>query len=130
MSYIAPLYFQGPSGSGVALLMRAGEFDFPVPANSIYWVFRDFLIVEGHRAYHRIAAVTDKTSLPPEHDDLVKTYLRYKGEEQTDQDSKNTKDWKMAWEIAKHRWCVDHSRKPHSSKRPAISPAYAPVSRR
>lgn len=131
ISYTPPTEYQGAPGFPIGVPLEDGEFDFPiVQATDFYWTFRDFLIVEGHRAYHRIAASSEITSLPPEWDDLVETYLRFRGEVQTDQFSKNASDWSGAWGVMKRRWSIAHSMKPSASKRKPPRPSLTLTSRR
>lgn len=114
----------GDSGVAVAIPMQSGEYDVPIATSTdYYWVLRDFLIVEGHRAYHRISTTADLTSLSPEWDDLVEAYLRFRGEVQTDQSSKDSADWGGLWQARKKQWMAAHSRQPHAAKKPSLFPS-------
>ena len=121
----------------VSLPMEEGEYDWPiitaaenVLAPDFYYTIRDFLIVEGHRAYHRITASSELTSLPPEWDSLVESYLRFKGEVQTDQSSKDSQDWAAIWTSEKRRWLGAHSKLAPRSQTPARRPGFSWATRR
>lgn len=116
----------GFEGTSVSIPMEDGEYDWPInAATDFYWIFRDFLIVEGYRAYHRIAASAERTSLPPEWDSMVEAYLRFKGEVQTDQSSKDSQDWAALWVTEQRKWLGHQSHRPASAatktKRPGLS---------
>lgn len=94
-----------------AIPYEAGEYDWSIaPETDYVWTFRDFLIVEGHRRYKRLATTADRSSLPPDWDDLVASWLRFKGELQTDQDSRQSMQWAQAWQSYLARWKTFHSK--------------------
>lgn len=121
----------------VSMPMEEGEYDWPIvtAADSpvspdFYYTIRDFLIAKGHRAYHRIAASSDQTSLPPDWDTMVEAYLRFKGEVQTDQSSKDSQDWGAIWTTEKRRWTGFHSKIAAASQTPARRPGFSFSTRR
>jgi len=120
---VASAYYPTYMGQPIprwAIPYEAGEYDWAInPATDLAWTFRDFLIVEGHRRYRRLTALDnetlvthpdDRSSLPPDWDDLVAAWLRFKGELQTDQDSKQTAQWAQAWQSYLARWKAFHSK--------------------
>lgn len=116
-------------GIEVSVPMEDGEYDWPIAGGGLtpdfYYTIRDFLIVEGHRAYHRITLREDLTSLGPEWDSMVEAYLRFKGEVQTDQTSKDSQDWAALWQVEHRKWLGNQSkmvsRAATQVKRPGIS---------
>lgn len=121
----------------VSLPMEEGEYDWPIvtvddspTSPDFYYTVRDFLIVEGHRAYHRISLVGDLTSLPPEWDSMVEAYLRFKGEVQTDQSSKDSQDWAAVWRVEKNRWLGAHSKLSPRAQTPVRRPSFSLSTRR
>ena len=125
ISYTPSTEYMGVSGNPIGVPYEDGEYDWPInEATDFYWTFRDFLIVEGHRAYHRIAASTDRLSLGPEWDDMTEAYLRFRGEVQTDRTSKDSVDWQRMWIEHSHAWKVKYSSKPSSAKRRSNSPLF------
>lgn len=129
-SYLAPQTYHGSIATALAKPMQAGELDFPMPEPAFYWTFRNFLIVEGHRAYHRITTSDDLVSLSPEWDDLTESYLRFHGEVQTDQTSKDSSDWGNIWQVRKKQWMAAHTRQAHAAKKPSILPSMTLSTRR
>jgi len=103
-----------------AIPYEAGEYDWVItPATDYAWTFRDFLVVEGHRRYKRLVSLDnptlavhpdDRSALPPDWDDLVAAWLRFKGELQTDQDSQQANQWAQTWQSYLARWKAFHSK--------------------
>ena len=129
-SYLAPQTYHGSTATALAKPMQAGELDFPMPDPATYWTFRNFLIVEGHRAYHRVATSDDLVSLAPEWDELTESYLRFHGEVQTDQSSKDSADWAQLWQTRKKQWMAAHTRQAHAARKPKILPSMTLTTRR
>lgn len=111
---VAANYYPTYSGQPIprwALPYEAGEYDWTIiPSADYAWTFRDFLIVEGHRRFKRAATPDDRSSLPPDWDDLVAAWLRFKGELQTDQDSQQANQWAQTWQSYLARWKAFHSK--------------------
>ena len=121
----------------VSLPMEDGEYDWPIldlvaspSATDFYYSIRDFLIVEGHRAYHRISLSTDRTSLPPQWDSMVEAYLRFKGEVQTDQSSKDSQDWASLWQVELKKWLANQTKTASRAVKPTPSLKFTLASRR
>jgi len=91
-------------GTDVALPMESGEYDLPVAAGDNIIIMDDYLVIEGIRRFADIVPAVDpftvKTSFDPNFDDFVATWLRFRGEFQTDQDSKQANQWGAAWDAS------------------------------
>ena len=133
ISFTAPTEYMGSGGNPIGIPMEAGEYDWPILwETDFYWTFSDFLILEGHRAYHRITSSADTTSLSPVWDDMVAYYLRICGEGQTDQNEGGASQWETIWKrsAARNEWVSYHAKKPASAMKPAPRPGFALAARR
>lgn len=107
--------------------MESGEYDWYYPAfpqNSHIWVFRNYLLVEGHRAFRRASGVSDISSLAPAWDSLVESWLRFVGELQTDQSSTDSVLWEKFWSANGSEWMRFHAQAVSSFKQRGLRPGY------
>lgn len=95
-----------------AIPYEMGEQDWAPVGSQHAFVFRDFLVAIGHRKYKRAASLSSQSSIAPEWDELVATWLRFKGETQTDAESEQAVLWARAWTAQSERWKAFHTRMP------------------
>jgi len=89
-------------------------------------VFRDFLVLEGVRSLQRASTVASLSPMAPRWDDLLASGLRFKGELQTDQNSRDSKLWAEKWEMEKARFAAFGAPLHSSARRPRLMPLSMP----
>lgn len=112
-AWIATTVTADSTGRNVAAIpYEQGEQDWAPVGSQHSFVFRDFLVAIGHRKYKRAASLASQSSIAPEWDELVATWLRFKGETQTDAESEQAALWARAWVAQSERWKAFHTRAP------------------
>lgn len=123
----------GDNVNCIALPMQEGEYDWyytSFPETTHAWLFRNYLLIEGHRAYRRISSMTDLSSLNPMWDSLTESYLRFVGELQTDQSSTDSALWEKFWQSNGEEWVRFHSAASSSFRQRGLRTSYSPATRR
>lgn len=73
------------------------------------WIIKSNLILEGYRALARPTSMTDELDLPDGSEDLVASYLRWRGESDMDPDSATALKCEKDFEANLQKYSVDQS---------------------
>ena len=114
-----------PAYESFALPGEAGEF-MRLPDSCYIHLYRDHLILEGVAALQRATAVADLSPLAPRWDGMLSAGLRFKGELQTDQNSRDAKLWAQSWMMEKARFAAFGAPTHSSAKRRTLMPLSMP----
>ena len=116
-AWVASVVTENPSLQPIcAIPYEVGEQDWAPAESEHAFIFRDFVAVVGHRRYKRATTLDSLSSIPPDWDDLAATWLRFRGETQTDAESDQSVLWAQAWKSQAERWKAFHARSPSGMK--------------